>query len=168
MKPPRTSSKSPWVPANVTLQQSVTAGSGEARRHKEAEVGSGHSIPLRVEGLRRTLALPSPSLSPAALSWPRDGGLGPHSIVPSMLGAAAVQLAKPSMSCSFAGPRRSVHRPRAATVLWLTPSLGRAARTGLCFAAPSFRSDFPQRLHESPPPAGKPQLTPLNLHIFQI
>lgn len=156
MKPPRTSSKSPWVPANVTLQQSVTAGSREARRHREAEVGSGHSIPLQVEGSHRTLALLSPSLSPAALRWPRDGGLEPHSIVPSVPGAAAVQLAKPSMSRSFAGRSRSIHRPWAATVLWLTPSLGRATRTGPRFAAPSFRSDFPQRLHESLPPAGKP------------
>lgn len=137
--------KLPMLPARVLVHpqchpaaEPVTAGSGGARRHEEAEVDSGRSIPLQAEGLWQGpgIAVPIavPISAPPALSRPRDGGLGPDTGNGS--GSAGKALREPAPSPDTAA---------AVAIPGLTASLGRATETGSRFCcAKLFAVAFPR------------------------
>lgn len=72
---------------------------GGARRHEE---GSGRRPPSGGRRLVQSPTIAVPVSAPPALSWPQDGELGANSIILSLPGTAAVQLAQPAPSLDIA------------------------------------------------------------------
>lgn len=105
-----------------------------------------------------------PISAPPALSRPRDGGLGPHSFIPSPPGTAAVQRAKPlcepapspDTAAAFAIPgANSIPRPLAGPPKW-----------GLALLRQAFTVAFPGGCMESLLLLENHLSLPLSIYLF--